>query len=642
MTEAVRVITGQVEVRPYGDGDAGVLRRAGKVVGCWYVLAADTRTTMHVLHRGTHGRPGFRGFDVEPGRTPADAVVEALSADPGDTDKAAVNFGLAVSAWAVLEAHRLRARDDADSAIVDVDRAAGRPYTDFAPPRPDALHPPDRDVAVHRPMTARAARAFLATLDPDALALVSGDANCRNTHLHGLYEGLDGTFSPGAPLRRCLAAHPGFGQLWAETWQSSPRAYDGQGDVDAFLHALLREALGPRAALDLLPDLESAFSTSTLATPPYFSLLDHDLAEQVDVLSSLPAPWRPGDAGSWSTWVEYWQVIDTMALTVPRAYMARYLDVHGDWARWAARLDATTGQATASVAFDVQDMLTAFEAEILRPCLARVGSVPERVEGIRLSHLVLQGGSNLRNCLRASMRWHALSDGILRVRNSLRGPDWPLLRWSPGFPDHREGDLEIRFLTDESELADEGADGPDRDGVAGMGHCVGSYGEACLAEGVRVASVRRLLPGGDFERLSTVEMDGRSACMGYVEVAQHQGRGNGPAPVEAETLVADYVEGLCDGTHAIDETAFARREGIPRPDPAGYPSADDACLGAMLEAWGPCLPSRFRGLAPDDMARLVMEVATRHPTAWWVPDVMAADSARHGRHDRGGYASGVV
>lgn len=128
--------------------------------------------------------------------------------------------------------------------------------------------------------------------------------------------------------------------------------------------------------------------------------------------------------------------------------------------------------------------------------------------------------------------WHEVSHDWPR---EVRDIEWPALTAPMTAPSDRGG-CRLRFLTTELELVEEGAR---------QRHCVGGYGDRCLA-GAHIGTLRD-------ERntiLSTVELTLRPD--GRLALVQHLGKRNGPVPAEARASLEWFLEQVDSGDLRID------------------------------------------------------------------------------------------
>lgn len=119
------------------------------------------------------------------------------------------------------------------------------------------------------------------------------------------------------------------------------------------------------------------------------------------------------------------------------------------------------------------------------------------------------------------------TESVARVAAG-RGITWPAPM--PKRFSHR--DLDYVWLTTPVELIDEGAAGPDADGMEGLDHCVGGYVTDCMEARSFILSIRRTTDGRQ-ERVATAEYR-YDAVSGGVELAQISGRANAVVPGSIE------------------------------------------------------------------------------------------------------------
>lgn len=350
-------------------------------------------------------------------------------------------------------------------------------------------------------------------------------------------------------------------------------------------------------------------------------------AKFVEWLGEIPIDWIPSrdDPRGWRAIRALLPVMAHVANETETPLRRVCGDVGGDWddygarlcARlgfdWQAILDARgveaeigAGMLLKRAAFDLMDVARSLADTVIRPCLAHVGADEEPAVGMA-AKLLFQDRSFAASLV-ASATWHRRGVGL---------PDCDLGNWNwapllPSWTD-RDSGVAVEVLVDRAALVAEGAKGLDAKGVAGLGHCVGGYGEKCLRGQSSIVSLRK--PEGDaYRRLSTAEIriepDG-------VKIVQHRGMGNGEPPAEAAVVFARYLDQIDKGILAIDrgEWDAARRRRRPELEQiCGYDWRDRTAIEAAFRAWRGYLPKRVQDLDFDGLAEALGVASPGGPT----------------------------
>ena len=500
--------------------------------------------------------------------------------------------------------------------------------------------------AVREPLAAVADR-FLAGLDPVAL-----DAFTRHSrqfaHLGRMLDGSD----PGSPLPAALALHPGFpnalrslhlalgtrglsdtlaaGRLTA----ALAKHLRGDGAIDArtaSVAAAAERALSGRAG-ELMAVRHGGFRDLRDLFKPEANMPDWPVALAAR-LSSFPAPWVPADDAQWWALARLWPVMEQVARTYDDPPMAIAFPSGGDWVGLLGRLvtaagvDGPDGLGTALA--NAGDMVEAYARQVVAAAAHADGSqpaCPDRGEGEwaarhdRAAVAVLQGGRSLARLLEMSADWHRRQHRMRTTLSALPGA-LPVGRWQAGLGDAAYGDVEVRVLADATALADEGAPGPDADGVPGLNNCVGGYDARCLDGECTIVSLRRHHPDGTWSRLSVAEVS-----LEYppdFEVLQHMGRGNGPAPEGMDGILDRYLADCRAGIVECDTDGFHpvhQEEATAAARVCGFDPTVEATRLAVARMWDRWVPAPLRDLDDDALARLdIADDGRPWPAAMPVP-----------------------
>lgn len=206
---------------------------------------------------------------------------------------------------------------------------------------------------------------------------------------------------------------------------------------------------------------------------------------------------------------------------------------------------------------------------------------------------------------RLSRKWHRLASFRVGIPRG-KGDAWPAL--TPSFCDS-SGSLLVTPLTTVSALIDEGMIGTDSNGLAGLSHCVGTYGPQCRSRLSQIVSIRRLdADGRQIERISTIEL---RRNQDRLVVEQHRGYDNAEPPDDGKSALSEYLAAIEAGTLDINPDALIETSsGISfAPDAdtiqsfCGYEWRDDQLFADEYEFWRPLLPDRFRHFSAEDFAK---------------------------------------
>lgn len=255
---------------------------------------------------------------------------------------------------------------------------------------------------------------------------------------------------------------------------------------------------------------------------------------------------------------------------------------------------------------DVVDVKVDFMATVSRPWAAHLRGHPLEspidLETLKdFSTKFLMGDRTILSVVEASRLWHERGVTI----EGRRVGEW---EWTPLVPDWRHPDsgLHVVSISDRRGLEDEGKRGPDRNGVAGLGHCVANYSSASWKGGCAIVSVRRAVEDS-FVRLSTAEI----RLKDRFEVHQHRSFANGVPLPAADLAIQEYVQGLNDGSIPVDRRAWAvarSRQAPSLEEECGYDWRDRDAIMRAFAAWKPYLPSsRTASLFEASIAELEFE-----------------------------------
>ncbi len=338
------------------------------------------------------------------------------------------------------------------------------------------------------------AAAFLDTLDPAMLAVAA-----TGLRIAAPPEDMDRTLGGDPALAALALSYPTlFGMLRRrldDCLQDLPTDASRHDEWDAVARLTVRDLTGaPAWAVAHVP----ALNAMLVASAPAGRDVDGGVVREMDTLLALPPSWAPSTPEGWEA---FGRVSD--GIRKARSLPARAADLplllasKGRWRGWGESLAShvPVGGTLESAVGNVADVQRAFHRQVLGPAA--------RMHGMNAAHHheiardVMWSGLSLRSILALSARWH-LARAAIEVRvaaaNPLSDGRAAAHAWGAGLPDHADGGLAFRILVTLDELVEEGRT---------MSHCVGGYGSECRSGKSRIVSVRRVLAGGGWERVST-------------------------------------------------------------------------------------------------------------------------------------------
>jgi hypothetical protein len=123
-------------------------------------------------------------------------------------------------------------------------------------------------------------------------------------------------------------------------------------------------------------------------------------------------------------------------------------------------------------------------------------------------------------------------------------------------------------------------------------------------------SIRKILPNGLFERISTAEIVSRwEENERILGIRQHSGLANKTPPDSAKRTLDAYLARCRDGR-------LPARWGDCEPQQpveatlellCGYDWREPGYIEKVISLWAPCLPRRFRGITPEMMAETALQ-----------------------------------
>lgn len=370
----------------------------------------------------------------------------------------------------------------------------------------------------------------------------------------------------------------------------------------------------------------------------------------VEALSRIPADWFPKDEAEWNSLIDLTaSFFRQLGPEFDGDLSEMTSGASGRWAEFANRVaksfaptqppqDLTPVQAAAwkpvvevsrqameAAANQAREMLLAFRNLVLLPVAATAsygGNVFVGPEQLRLASdaaaRILFGGKSLPAIMELQRHWQTQHANILNATAEAevrRGEVREVAEdgWAPICDTWvAPNGVTIYPLTDPREIEDEGAGGlnapgPDRHGIMGLGHCVGSYTQSCRSGQSHIVSFRIVKADGSFTRLSTAEFEPPVANSDQLKTRQHRGRCNGQAPEAAVEAFNWFLEEVAeqriplnrDGMMSYLAGRRVRAEEIEAY--SGYDWREPGLVDQALAPWAPYLPKRMRGFAVEDL-----------------------------------------
>ncbi len=479
---------------------------------------------------------------------------------------------------------------------------------------------------------------MIASLDAEALAFAADRAQTLNWIGEREWEGIDATFTPGAPFRKAIEAFPGFAALFMRKWKEDRPAF---GDDPAqSLQAALRPSEPGREAnckslARSIAKHGEAISKAGLAARAHNYLFDIDPffrapPKSVELraamtLAILPSDWVPDSAGEWDAMLS---ISDPMATVRHMAgistSLVKLFPVGGRWHSYRSRLLKAAGvsdpKALGTATSDICDYRDAFGREILGPAYALTDLDADRLEDAtardlkerasqttRSSGAILLRGKSFARILEDSREWHHKQHAIAAQISSITPGFLPMTAWPAGLPDWKAGGYDLQVLTCTRELKAEGSNGPDDNGMMGLSHCVGGYSQQCKSNRSRIVSLRRMGQDGLAERVSTAEIAVRHEGAGTIKftIIQHRAHRNEDPPNCAQVAVETYLAALESGELIFDQSQLLPSKSIGTiAQNAGYEFWRPGAFDAAVEAWSPFLTKSMRKWSHKDFAAL--------------------------------------
>ncbi len=608
-------------------------------------LDAEDHATLSVVVRKADGRAGALSETFDVATDPlacARAMVARIEAGEGGADTVPVLLSLqdlrrpfgqpvdfarrrnSTDAMAVaIKSMPIRSRNDDDRTAV---HAASKVANACA----------DRLEAV--------SGAFLDTLDPAAVALLgSRRVRMRGLSGRGVWEAIDATFEPDAPLGRAIARAPGLARALVAGHLTDPVAFQRamSGDrpwVETLAELVSGHVTLPHRLAQTLAEVSGAVAGIPDEDLPRSPVDMDPLVSWVGKLVLLPPDWRPRGDAEWRAYIACQPALDwAYERSSDPSDLSRMINRGTSWIDLCDRLVAAAGDIPVRKALlNIDDMTRAFGRQVVRPAIDLADDIGARSASEHrvkvAADAVLFSGRSVVRVLEASASWHGAGHAI-DARVAALPTDLALDgSWRPGFPDASYDGHEVVVLTSPASLADEGRPGVNADGTEGLAHCVGGYAPQCQSGRSRILSIRRVSPDGSRRRLSTVELSWRTDGITLsAEVVQHLGRRNEEPVAEAREVWKRYASDIREGRLAPVERldligTVGASTAITR---AGYEYTRPGHWEAVRDLWRAYLPRPARALSPDVFASLALAPMgpgdESNPGPVWYPATFAGD-----------------
>ncbi len=243
-----------------------------------------------------------------------------------------------------------------------------------------------------------------------------------------------------------------------------------------------------------------------------------------------------------------------------------------------------------------QDAVHSFSKEVVLPAMRLTGIDEDGVPDDHFSvadcpdHPVtaaalrlLLGEGTLTSLAETCNRWHTR---VSLIEEAVAGMAEGLHDGPPLFADRDlGGGVYLTCLNTLGALADEGSPRDDANGAPGLGHCVASYGLDVISRERCVVGLRRRLPDGGYERLSTAEVRFANWHDEPIkpEVRQHYGQANAPVPAWLDEALARGLAEVAEDAQASlarHREAYRTRSGRRTSSPTRRVGAGYATYGA--------------------------------------------------------------
>lgn len=332
--------------------------------------------------------------------------------------------------------------------------------------------------------------------------------------------------------------------------------------------------------------------------------------------NDLPPEWIPDDTchddeEEWKAAIELGHVVCELAEAAGRSPRSLIKRFPGSWMELASNFAEATGaefdphEPTFAPLDYCKDMAAAFERQVFEPAMRCAGVevedpfgggqtlIPGNNRHVRAAVLrLLLGEKGLIGFGETAAKWHARVTDLAKAELAQCHSDeasWPVPFDRRQFLTSDGTPIEVRCLSSARQFLDEGADGPDDDGVEGLAHCIASYAGRARRDGDVVVSIRAVDEEGKGRRLSTAHFV-RDPDHERFALDQHRGHDNDP-PCDAAADAARMVE-------------WTLRDW--RPQKAGesgvfFDREDRSAVAAMISAWRFALPKAARTWTPEEL-----------------------------------------
>ena len=444
-----------------------------------------------------------------------------------------------------------------------------------------------------------------------------------------------------APLGRALSLLPEHAAVLVDAYGNEPEAFDAlrdrRGTADYVLSYLVGLRAFPRRMAGALAGAAAAHATLSpddarvaLVAAGNRSCGPGLPVAACHLLARLPGNWRPRGEAEWKAMM---RLVGPLAWAACKCdddgHLAAFVRAGKGWVDLESRLARAAGADRPPVPVVAEDgtgdVVAAFVSQVVVPArfLAEgrgrdeAARVPDEKAHEATAFAMLFHGRSLVRVLSLSRDWHARQGAMLGRLSALGGGP---SSWEAALPSMDVGCLRVEVLSTSAQLAWEGARGRDAQGVRGLSHCVGQYVPQSLSGLSRIVSVRRPLPDGTFERLSTAEL--RWDGIGIAAV-QHRGAGNGEPPPEAIEALGAYLRAVAADTALAGPAIRSPRPlgaGVPLAVACGYDWSAPGHWETARDLWAGFMPRPMRAM---DARAFITALGSPMAMAKWLPDRFA-------------------
>lgn len=372
-------------------------------------------------------------------------------------------------------------------------------------------------------------------------------------------------------------------------------------------------------------------------------------------LSEIPVDWLPSSKEEWDAFCDLTATVGFILQDATGMRLDQiYAGCGGKWVQFAERVAKAytddrppegmaeseikswlksrpapdrSREAMRNASLDAEDMIKTFATQVILPVAAYETRLSEVfIARLHIEHAyaiaasILAGGKGAPAIMDMSRHWHTQRE---RIDFDITGNEpeaqpvsvmenIPEDGWAPAIlaPVIAPNGISITPLFSPSQLKDEGAPfggAPERDknGVAGLNHCVSTHANNCRREGYQIFSVREVNNAGGYTRLSTAEIRMITNDLKISEI-QHRGYRNGLPAREAReawewfkrAVEAGEIPINFDGIRKFNTSNPGDRNNLEFM--CGYDWRDEEKTLNALKAWHDYAGKKYRKMSLSD------------------------------------------